>query len=99
MNILPIQRGNTQRCDKPPYLQNIIDDNLEYKPTVFNTGLMLSLTIAPYTPILLGILTLVCAQDNLVYRGVLKFCSGLGAGLLLLLISHGFNRLQRRFLP
>jgi cytochrome c-type biogenesis protein len=77
-------------------LQNITDDGLKHKVTAFGAGLVFSLAIAPCTtPILLGILTLVAMQDNLLYGGVLMFCYGLGAGLPLLLIGHGLSRLQR----
>jgi len=76
-------------------LQNTTDDTLKHKLTAFSAGLVFSLAIAPCTtPILLGILTLVAMQDNLLYGGVLMFCYGLGAGLPLLLIGHGLHRLQ-----
>ena len=64
----------------------------------FAAGLLFSLAIAPCaTPILLGILSLVAMQGDLVYGGVLMFVYGLGAGLPLLLIGHGFERGQRWF--
>jgi cytochrome c-type biogenesis protein len=67
----------------------------KHKLTAFSTGMVFSLAIAPCTtPILLGILTLVAMQNDLTYGGVLMFCYGLGAGLPLLLIGHGFNRMQ-----
>ena len=46
------------------------------------------------TPILLGILTLVAMQGDLVWGGVLMFIYGLGSGLPLLLVGHGYERLQ-----
>jgi cytochrome c-type biogenesis protein len=76
-------------------LHAIADERLKHKVTAFGAGLAFSLAIAPCaTPILLGILTLVAMQDDLIYGGVLMFFYGLGAGLPLLLIGHGFNRMQ-----
>lgn len=76
-------------------LHAITGERLKHKVTAFGAGLLFSLAIAPCTtPILLGILTLVAMQNDLVYGGVLMFFYGLGAGLPLLLIGHGFNRLQ-----
>lgn len=76
-------------------LHAIADARLKHKLTAFGAGLVFSLAIAPCaTPILLGILTLVAMQNDLLYGGVLMFLYGLGAGLPLLLISHGFNRIQ-----
>lgn len=72
------------------------DQKLKHKVTAFSAGLLFSLAIAPCaTPILLGILTLVAMQGDLVYGGVLMFIYGLGAGLPLLLVGHGFNRMQK----
>ncbi len=66
--------------------------------TAYAAGLVFSLAIAPCaTPILLGILTLVALQGDPVYGTMLMFIYGLGAGLPLLLIGHGFARLQRIF--
>lgn len=71
------------------------DDKLKHRLSAFGAGVVFSLAIAPCTtPILLGILTLVAMQNDLAYGGVLMFCYGLGAGLPLLLIGHGFNRMQ-----
>lgn len=56
---------------------------------------MFSLAIAPCaTPILLGILTLVAMQGDLLYGATLMFIYGLGAGLPLLLVGHGMDRMQ-----
>lgn len=80
-------------------LHAIADDNLKHKVAAFSGGLLFSLAIAPCaTPILLGILTLVAMQGNLIYGGVLMFIYGLGAGLPLLLVGHGFNRIQKWFI-
>ena len=77
-------------------LHSIADEKLKHKASAFSTGLLFSLAIAPCaTPILLGILTLVAMQGNLLYGGVLMFIYGLGAGMPLLLIGHGFNHLQK----
>jgi len=77
-------------------LHAIADRQLKHKVTAFSAGLLFSLAIAPCaTPILLGILTLVAMQGDLIYGGVLMFIYGLGAGLPLLLIGHGFNRMQK----
>ena len=77
-------------------LHAIADQQLKHKVTAFSAGLLFSLAIAPCaTPILLGILTLVAMQGDLFYGGVLMFIYGLGAGLPLLLIGHGFNRMQK----
>lgn len=63
--------------------------------TAFGAGFLFSLAIAPCaTPILLGILTLVALQGDLLWGGTLMFIYGLGAGVPLLLIGHGFERLQ-----
>jgi cytochrome c-type biogenesis protein len=79
-------------------LHAIADEKLKHKLTAFSAGLMFSLAVAPCaTPILLGILTLVAMQDDLVYGGVLMFFYGLGAGLPLLFIGHGFSRMQNLF--
>jgi cytochrome c-type biogenesis protein len=65
--------------------------------TAFGAGLLFSLAMAPCaTPILLGILSLVAMQGDLVYGGVLMFIYGLGAGLPLLFIGHGLGRIQTR---
>ncbi len=80
-------------------LHAIADKKLKHKVTAFSAGLLFSLAIAPCaTPILLGILTLVAMQGDLIYGGVLMFIYGLGAGIPLLLIGHGFNRIQKRFI-
>ncbi|MGD8593876.1 MAG: cytochrome c biogenesis protein CcdA [Gammaproteobacteria bacterium] len=76
-------------------LHAIADERLKHKITAFSAGLVFSLAIAPCaTPILLGILTLVAMENDLVYGGVLMFVYGIGAGLPLLLIGHGLNRIQ-----
>lgn len=76
-------------------LHAISDDKLKHRLSAFGAGVVFSLAIAPCTtPILLGILTLVAMHNDLTYGGVLMFCYGLGAGLPLLLIGHGFNRMQ-----
>lgn len=63
--------------------------------TAFGAGLVFSLAIAPCaTPILLGILTLVAMQGDLLYGATLMFIYGLGAGLPLLLVGHGMDRMQ-----
>lgn len=75
------------------------EENLKHKITAFAAGLIFSLAIAPCaTPILLGILTLVAMQGDLFYGGVLMFVYGLGAGLPLLFIGHGFSRLQEKLI-
>lgn len=66
--------------------------------TAFGAGFILSLAIAPCaTPILLSILTLVAMQSDLVWGSVLMFVYGLGTGLPLVLIGHGYERLQPWF--
>lgn len=80
-------------------LHAITDHKLKHRVTAFSAGLLFSLAIAPCaTPILLGILTLVAMQGDLIYGGVLMFIYGLGAGMPLLLIGHGFNRIQKWFI-
>jgi len=80
-------------------LHSIADEKLKHKVTAFSAGLLFSLAIAPCaTPILLGILTLVAMKGELFYGGALMFIYGLGAGLPLLLIGHGFNRIQKWFI-
>jgi len=80
-------------------LHAIAGEKLKHKVTAFSTGLLFSLAIAPCaTPILLGILTLVAMQGELMYGGILMFIYGLGAGMPLLLIGHGFNRTQKWFI-
>ena len=80
-------------------LHAMANKNLKHKVTAFSAGLLFSLAIAPCaTPILLGILTLVAMQGELFYGGVLMFIYGLGAGLPLLLIGHGFSRMQKWFI-
>lgn len=82
-----------------PRLDAMVDDKLKHKVTAFSAGLLFSLAIAPCaTPILLGILTLVVMQGDVFYGGVLMFIYGLGAGMPLLLIGHGFDRLQKWFI-
>lgn len=79
-------------------LHAMADKQLKHRLTAFSAGLLFSLAIAPCaTPILLGILTLVAMQGDLFYGGVLMFIYGLGAGLPLLFIGHGFNRMQKWF--
>ena len=79
-------------------LHAIADEKLKHKVTAFSAGLLFSLAIAPCaTPILLGILTIVAMQGDLVYGGILMFIYGLGAGLPLLLIGHGFERWRQYF--
>ncbi len=64
----------------------------------FGAGLLFSLAIAPCaTPILLGILSLVAMQGDLLFGGVLMFVYGLGTGLPLLLVGHGLERWQQWF--
>lgn len=72
-------------------------EDVKNKLTAFSVGAIFSLAIAPCaTPILLGILTLVAMQGDLFYGGVLMFIYGLGAGLPLFFIGHGFNKLQSK---
>ena len=81
-------------------MRAIAENKLKHKVTAFSAGLLFSLAIAPCaTPILLGILTLIAMQGNMVYGGVLMFIYGLGAGMPLLLIGHGFDRIQKLFMP
>lgn len=64
----------------------------------YAAGLLFSLAIAPCaTPILLGILTLVALQGDMVYGGLLMFIYGLGSGLPLVLAGHGLGRIQHLF--
>jgi len=80
-------------------LRDIADKKINHKLTAFSAGLLFSLAIAPCaTPILLGVLTLVAMQGELFYGGALMFIYGLGTGLPLLLIGHGFNRIQKWFI-
>jgi len=75
------------------------DNKVKHRVSAFSAGLLFSLVIAPCaTPILLGILTLVAMQGELFYGGILMFIYGLGAGMPLLLIVHGFNRTQKWFI-
>lgn len=68
--------------------------------TAFSAGLIFSLAIVPCaTPILMSILALVAVQGDPVYGTLLMFIYGLGAGLPLLLIGHGFSRLHHVFAP
>lgn len=63
--------------------------------TAYGAGLVFSLAIAPCaTPILLSILALVALQGDPVFGTALMFTYGLGTGLPLLLIGHGFTHLQ-----
>jgi len=79
------------------HLHVATEDELKHRITAFAAGLIFSLAIAPCaTPILLGILTLVAMQGDLFYGGLLMFVYGLGAGLPLLLIGHGFSALQAK---
>jgi len=76
-------------------LHDIDANQLPHALTAFGAGFLFSLAIAPCaTPILLGILTLVAMQGDLVWGGLLMFIYGLGTGLPLLLIGHGYERLQ-----
>lgn len=76
-------------------LHDIDANRLKHTITAFSAGFVFSLAIAPCaTPILLGILTLVAMQGDLVWGGILMFIYGLGTGLPLLLIGHGYERLQ-----
>jgi cytochrome c biogenesis protein CcdA len=76
-------------------LHALAEKRLKHKVAAYSAGLVFSLAIAPCaTPILLGILSLVAMQDDLLFGGILMFIYGLGAGLPLLLLGHGFNRLQ-----
>lgn len=76
-------------------LQDIDANRLKHALTAFGAGFLFSLAIAPCaTPILLGILTLVAMQGDLIWGTVLMFIYGLGTGLPLLLIGHGYERLQ-----
>jgi len=80
-------------------LHAMADKKFTRKVTAFSAGLLFSLAIAPCaTPILLGILTIVAMQGDLIYGGVLMFIYGLGAGLPLLLIGHGFTQMQKWFI-
>ena len=79
------------------HIHTATEDTLQHRVTAFSAGIVFSLAIAPCaTPILLGILTLVAMQGNLFYGGVLMFIYGLGAGLPLLFIGHGFSALQAK---
>lgn len=79
-------------------LHAIADKKIKHKVTAFSAGLLFSLAIAPCaTPILLGILTLIALQGDLVYGGVLMFFYGLGAGMPLLMVGHGYERLRPCF--
>lgn len=72
--------------------------DLTHKLSAYGAGFIFSLAIAPCaTPILVGILGLVAMRGNLLYGGVLMFIYGLGTGLPILLIGHGFDRFQNRF--
>jgi len=79
-------------------LHDIDSNKLKHAITAFGAGFLFSLAIAPCaTPILLGILTLVAMQGDLLWGSLLMFIYGLGTGLPLLLIGHGFERLQPWF--
>jgi cytochrome c-type biogenesis protein len=79
------------------HLHAATEEELKHRITAFTVGLIFSLAIAPCaTPILLGILTLVAMRGDIFYGGVLMFVYGLGAGLPLLLIGHGFSTLQTK---
>lgn len=76
-------------------LHDVDANRLTHALTAFGAGFLFSLAIAPCaTPILLGILTLVAMQGDLFWGGLLMFIYGLGTGLPLLLIGHGYERLQ-----
>jgi len=79
-------------------LHDIDANRLKHALTAFGGGFIFSLAIAPCaTPILLVILTLVAMQGDLAWGGLLMFIYGLGTGLPLLLIGHGYERLQPWF--
>jgi len=64
----------------------------------YSAGLVFSVAIAPCaTPILLGILTLVALQGDMVYGALLMFIYGLGSGLPLILAGHGLGRIEYLF--
>jgi cytochrome c-type biogenesis protein len=91
LGLLPWRLPSWQ-SDKLPA---IAADKFKHHLSAFAAGVVFSLAIAPCTtPILIGILTLVAMHNDLTYGGVLMFCYGLGAGLPLLLIGHGMDRLQ-----
>lgn len=78
--------------------QGIAENRFRRKLSAFGAGLLFSFAVAPCaTPILLGILTLVAMQGDLIYGGALMFVYGLGAGLPLLFVGHGFHRMQKWF--
>ena len=91
LGLLPL-RFPSWHSDK---LHAITTGKFKHHLSAFAAGVVFSLAIAPCTtPILVGILTLVAMHNDLTYGGVLMFCYGLGAGLPLLLIGHGMDRLQ-----
>jgi len=77
---------------------SVDEGKLNHKLTAFTAGLLFSLAVAPCTtPILLGVLSLVAMQGDLIYGAVLMFIYGLGAGLPLLLIGMGISQGQKWF--
>jgi cytochrome c-type biogenesis protein len=89
---IPFLHSNSWHSNR---LHTIVNARLKSRVTAFSAGFLFSLAIAPCaTPILLGILTLVAMQDDLMYGGVLMFIYGFGAGLPLLLLGHGFKQIQ-----
>lgn len=79
-------------------LPNFGTQRFKHSFTAFGAGLVFSLALAPCaTPILLGILTLVAMQGDMLWGTVLMFIYGLGTGIPILLIGHGFERLQPYF--
>ncbi len=79
------------------YLHTATEEALKHRVAAFSAGIIFSLAIAPCaTPVLLGILTLVAMQGDLLYGGVLMFIYGFGAGLPLLFFGHGLSKLQAK---
>jgi len=79
-------------------LPDVGTQRFKHSLTAFGAGLAFSLAIAPCaTPILLGILTLVAMQGDMLWGTMLMFIYGLGTGIPMLFIGHGFERLQPWF--
>lgn len=79
-------------------LPNFGTQRFQHSLTAFGAGLVFSLALAPCaTPILLGILTLVAMQGDMLWGTVLMFIYGLGTGIPMLFIGHGFECLQPYF--
>ncbi len=94
LGILPIKLPTWSIKGLPDFATQRVKHTL----TTFGTGLAFSLAIAPCaTPILLGILTLVAMQGDIIWGTALMFIYGLGSGIPLLLIGHGFERMQPWF--